>query len=432
MTNEKKITRRRFIKKACCASSPLVLPYLLPISLFGKTAIRPSERITMGAIGIGSQGTHDLKAFLQLPDAQIVAVCDVSRPALQRGLKLVNDMYGSADCRAYHDFQDILQREDIDAVSIVTPCHWHSLMALAAVRAGKDIFMEKPVALSLQEGKMLREAVHRYDTVFQLGTQQRSGRNFRFACELALNGRLGRLHTVKVGSAHGRVTANMPPVPVPDGLDYDSWLGPALWSPFNEKKMIRGYHEHMSDFSLGMIHCWGIHHLDIAQWGAGPENTGPSEIWGTGAFPRDGTCDCMLGWDVTMKFADDLTMSFTDDTKNPHGVRFEGDRGWVFVNRGTLKAQPDALLKEQIKPAEHRLPVSTNHFQNFLDAVRTGERPISPIDVAVRSDSLCHLSYISVQLGRKLSWDAERERFIDNTQADRLSLPRPMRSPWRL
>jgi len=432
MTNEKKITRRRFIKKACCASSPLVLPYLLPRSLFGKTPVRPSERITMGAIGIGSQGTYDLKAFLQLPDAQIVAVCDVSRPALQRGLKLVNDKYGGADCRAYHDFQDMLQREDIDAVSIVTPCHWHSIMSLAAVRAGKDIFMEKPVALSLQEGRMLREAVHRYDTVFQLGTQQRSGRNFRFACELVLNGRLGRLHTVKVGSAHGRVTANMPPVPVPDGLDYDRWLGPALWSPFNEKKMIRGYHEHMSDYSLGMIHCWGIHHLDIAQWGAGTQNTGPSEIWGTGTFPPDGTCDCMLGWDVTMKFDDDLTISFTDDTRNPHGVRFEGDRGWVFVNRGTLKAQPDSLLKEQIGHQEHRLPVSTNHFQNFLDAVRTGERPISPIDVAVRSDSLCHLSYISVQLGRKLSWNPEREQFIDNTQADRQSLPRPMRSPWHL
>jgi len=429
---EARITRRRFIKKACCASSPLVLPYIIPRSVFGKTGIPPSERVTIGAIGIGAQGTNDLKGFLQLPGAQIVAVCDVSRPARQRGLTLVNNKYGNNDCSAYNDFQDMIQREDIDAISIVTPYHWHSLMVLAAVREGKDIFLEKPVALSLQEGKMLREAVHRYNVVFQLGTQQRSSRNFRFACELALNGRLGRLHTIKVGTARGRVTGNMAPMPAPEWLDYDRWLGPALWSPYHEKKMIRDFHEHISDFSLGMIHCWGIHHLDIAQWGAGTEHTGPSEIWGIGTFPSDGTCDCMLGWDVTMKFVNDLTISFTDETKNAHGVRFEGDQGWVFVNRRTLKAHPGSLLMEQIEPQEHRLPVSTNHFQNFLDAVRNRQKPIAPIDVAIRSDTLCHLAYISVQLGRKLRWDVEREQFIDDTQADRLLLPRPMRSSWHL
>ena len=432
MTNEARITRRRFIKKACCASSPLVLPYLVPRSVLGKTGIPPSERITIGAIGIGSQGTNDLKGFLQLPDAQIVAVCDVSRPARQRGLTLVNDKYGNSDCNTYHDFQDMLQRKDIDVVSIVTPYHWHSLMALAAVRAGKDIFLEKPVALSVQEGKMLREAVHRYGTVFQLGTQQRSSRNFRFACELALNGGLGRVHTVKVGTSRGRVTANLPLMPVPEWLDYDRWLGPALWSPYNEKKMIRDFHENISDFSLGMIHCWGIHHLDIAQWGVGTQNTGPLEVQGTGTFPRDGTCDCILDWDVTMKFANGVTINFTDSNKNAHGLRFEGDEGWLFVNRQTLEAEPRSLLKEQIKLPERRLPVSKNHFQDFLKAVRTRQKPIAPIDVAIRSDTLCHLSYIAVQLGRKLRWDAEREQFTDDTQANRLLLPRPMRSPWHL
>ncbi|MHC4284802.1 MAG: Gfo/Idh/MocA family protein [Planctomycetota bacterium] len=173
MTNQTKITRRRFIKKTCCASSSLVLPYIVPNS---ETGVPPSERITIGAIGIGSQGTNDLKGFLQLPTAQVVAVCDVSRPARQRGLSLVNDKYGNSSCSEYHDFQEVLQRKDIDAMSIVTPYHWHSVMAMAAVRAGKDVFLEKPVALSVQEGKILREAVHRYDTVFQLGTQQRSSR----------------------------------------------------------------------------------------------------------------------------------------------------------------------------------------------------------------------------------------------------------------
>lgn len=432
MTGEKRITRRGFLKRACCASGSLALPYLVPASVLGGAAVPPSERITIGAIGIGAQGTHDLKGFLQLRPAQVVAVCDVSGPARQRGLSLVNERYANSDCSEYLDFRDMLEREDIDAVSIVTPYHWHSIMAMVAVRAGKDVFLEKPVALSVQEGKTLRDAVHRYGTVFQIGTQQRSDRNFRFTCELALNGRLGRLHTIKVATSRGRVTENMAAMPVPEWLDYDRWLGPAPWSPYNDKKMIRDYHEHMSDYSLGMIHCWGIHHLDIAQWGAGTQDTGPSEIWGAGFFPDYGTCDCMLGWDVTMKYADGLTVNFTDDTRNPHGVRFEGDRGWVFVNRGTLQAQPESLLKEQIGPEEHRLPVSTNHFEDFLSAVRSRTRPIAPIDSAVRSDTLSHLSCIAIQLGRKLRWDAEREQFADDVQADRLLLPRVMRSPWHL
>ena len=430
MKSETTITRRRFIKKACCASSSVVLPYLVARSVFGKGA--PSERLTIGAIGIGSQGTHDLKGFLQLSDAQVVAVCDVSGRALERGARLVNEKYGNNDCRTYDDYREILERDDIDAVSIVTPCHWHSVMAVAAARAGKDIFMEKPVSLSVGESRAVREVVGRYGNVFQLGTQQRSGRNFRFACELALNGRLGRVHTIKVGTSHGRVTENLPAMPVPEWLDYDRWLGPAPWSPYNDKKMIRDWHENISDFSLGMIHCWGIHHLDIAQWGADTQDTGPVEIEGTGTFPGDGTCDCILDWDVRMKFANGVTMSFTDGRKNAHGVRFEGDEGWLFVNRQSLKAEPASVLNERIGPAGRHLPVSTNHFGDFLSAVRSRQKPIAPIGSGVRSDTLCHLSYIAVQVGRKLKWDPEAERFGGDKQANRMLLPRPMRSPWHL
>jgi len=430
--NETSITRRRFIRTACCASGSLLLPHIVPRSVFGRAGAPPSERITIGAIGIGSQGTHDLRGFLELSDARVVAVCDVSRPALERGVRLVNEKYGNSDCRAYDDYREMLARADIDAMSIVTPVHWHSVMAMAAARAGKDIFMEKPVALSVAESRAVRDAVERYGNVFQLGTQQRSGRDFRFACELALNGRLGKIRTIKVGTAYGRVTPNLPAMPVPEWLDYDRWLGPACWSPYNDKKLIRNWHEHMSDYSLGMIHCWGIHHLDIAQWGAGTQDTGPVEIEGTGTFPPDGTCDCLLDWDVTMKFANGVTMSFTDGKKNAHGVRFEGDRGWLFVNRQTLKAEPASVLKERIGPAERHLPVSTNHFQDFLNAVRSRQKPISPIDTGVRSDTLCHLSYIAVRLGRRLKWDPQAERFTGDTQANRMLLPRPMRSPWHL
>jgi predicted dehydrogenase len=345
---------------------------------------------------------------------------------------LVNDKYGNSDCHAYHDYREMLQREDMDAVSVVTPYHWHSLMGLAAARAGKDIFMEKPIALSLQEGKMLRETVNRYARVFQLGTQQRSNRRFRFACELVLNGRIGEIHTIKVGSSHGLTTPNYPAMPVPNWLDYDRWVGPASWSPYTENKMQRGFHENISDYSLGMIHCWGIHHLDIAQWGSGNEHTGPAEIEGTGTFPTDGLCDCLLDWDVNMRFANGVTLSFTDSQKNEHGIRFEGDEGWLFVNRRTLMAEPRTLLKEQIGADEHRLPVSNNHFQNFLDAVRTRQKPVSPIDVAVRSDTLCHLSYIAVVLGRQLRWDPVQERIVGNVRANQLLATRSMRSPWHL
>ncbi|UCE50645.1 MAG: Gfo/Idh/MocA family oxidoreductase, partial [Phycisphaerales bacterium] len=336
------ISRRTFLKQAGQTTSAAVgLPYVVRAAALGRPAIKPpSERITMGAIGIGDQGTHDLRGFLELPDVRIIAVCDVNRRALQRGQKLVNDKYGNDDCRIYHDYREMLQREEMDAVSVVTPYHWHSLMGLAAARSGKDIFMEKPIALSLQESKMLRETVNRYARVFQLGTQQRSNRNFRLACELVLNGRIGKLHTIRVGTSHGRTTPIYPPMSVPDWLDYDLWVGPASWSPYTENKMQRDFHENISDYSLGMIHCWGIHHLDIAQWGSGNEHTGPTEIEGTGTFPTDGLCDCLLDWEVNMRFANGVTVSFTDSKKNEHGIRFEGDEGWLFVNRRTLTAAP--------------------------------------------------------------------------------------------
>jgi len=434
MSNRRLISRRTFLKQASqttCAA--LGLPYMVRASALGKPGITPpSGRITVGAIGIGDQGTRDLKGFLELPDVRIIAVCDVNRQARRRGQKLVNDKYGNSDCHVYHDYRQMLQRKDMDAVSVVTPYHWHSLMGLAAARAGKDIFMEKPIALSLQEGKMLRETVNRYTRVFQLGTQQRSNSSFRLACELVLNGRIGEVHTIKVGTSHGLTTPNQPAMPIPDWLDYDRWVGPASWSPYTENKMQRGFHENISDYSLGMIHCWGIHHLDIAQWGSGNEHTGPAEIEGTGTFPTDGLCDCLLDWDVNMKFTNGVTVNFTDSQKNEHGIRFEGDEGWLFVNRRTLTAEPKSLLKEQIGTDEHRLPVSNNHFQNFLDAVRTRQRPVSPIDVAVRSDTLCHLSYIAVVLGCQLRWDPVQERVIGNDRANQLLATRSMRSPWHL
>ena len=300
---------------------------------------------------------------------------------------------------------------------------WHVLHALAAVRAGKDVYVEKPLGMSIHEIKVLRDAVHRYGRVFQFGTQQRSSQEFRRACELALNGRLGKVHTIKVGVHAGAAERSglktYTPEPVPDGLDYDLWLGPARWAPYTTARLTYPHWFHISDYSLGYVSGWGIHHIDIAQWGNGTELTGPVEIEGTARFPDDDVlCDNPLSWDTRMKYANGVDLIFTGAGPGFEGVRqgitFEGTDGWVWVNRGSLDAEPKSLRKEQFGPDEIRLPVSTFHQANFLECVRTRQKTISHIDVAVRSDTVCQLAWCAFHLQRKLHWDPEKEVFVND------------------
>ncbi len=437
MQPNKQISRRSFLKKTTSAAvGAISFPYIVSSSALGQAgAVAASERIVMGFIGVGGRGTSLLRNFLHLSDAQVVALCDVKRQNRDRAKQTVDKQYKTTGCSAYTDFRELVARDDIDAVVVASTDHWHVLHALAAVRAGKDVYCEKPLGMSVEQGQVLRREVNRYSRVFQFGTQERSSRNSRFACEMVRSGRVGKIHKITVAARYSVASENYPEMPVPDWLDYDLWLGPAPWAPYTANRVNNSHWFHISDYALGFMAGCGIHTIDIATWGNDTDLTGPVEVEGIGEFPRDGLCNCATGWDVDLKFDNGVTINFTDGQRNPLGVKFEGTDGWVFVKEEHLGGKPDAspksLLEKPIGQNEVHLPVSNHHQQNFLDCVKTRASTVAPVEVAVRSDTLCQLSDIAMRLGRKLRWDPENEKFINDTQADRM-LKRPTRSPWRL
>jgi len=431
------LTRRALLKGiGLAAGGALAAPYVITSTALGGEG-RPSasERVTMGWIGVGGRGSALLRNFLGLSDAEVLAVCDVKRDRRDAARQRIETHYGKKGCDTYVDFRELCAREGIDAITVASTDHWHVRHALEAVRAGKDVYCEKPLGLSVEQGQVLRRAVRAYGRVFQFGTQERSSWTTRFAAGMVLSGRIGKVHKITVGSRYSRSSPNYPPMPVPDGLDYNLWLGPAPWAPYTQNRVSNSHWFHISDYSLGFLAGCGIHTVDMAQWGNGTSLTGPVSIEGTGEFPADGLCDCATGWDVTMEFAGGVEMRFTDGKKNKLGVLFEGEDGWVFVKErhlgGTFDAHPKSLLRDPIRPDEVQLPISNHHQQNFLDCVKSRRDTVAPIEVAVRSDTLCQLTNIATRLGRKLRWDPEREIFPDDPGANRW-LTRPMRSPWTL
>lgn len=450
------MNRRQFLKRTTSAAVAVVgFPYIIRSSALGKAdSVAPSNRIIMGCIGMGIQGTANMEAFLVQKDVQVVAVCDVRGSQRRKARNIVDQYYGNKGCATYNDFRELIARKDIDAVSIAPPDQWHVLIGLEAARAGKDMYYEKPVGLSLSADKTLRNVVNRYGVVFQLGTQQRSDSSFRFACELVRNGRIGKLHTILVGVPGSISFPNQPTEPVPDDIDYNMWLGPAPWAPYSyercrpyvDRENAPWYHcysvwYHIYDYCLGFVANWGIHHVNTAQWGNGTDQTGPVEIEGTGTFPEDGLADCATNWKVEHKFANGVKMIHMDNSTSAahplqipgfsQGVLFLGTDGWVFINRDRIEARPKSLLKSVIRPNEIHLARSKNHHRNFLNAVKTRHQTICPVEQAVRSDTICHLSDIAIRLARKLRWNSEKEEFIADAQANSM-LTRAMRSPWHL
>ncbi len=433
-------SRRQFLSMTGAALASTTFPGVPGWSATAQgSQVAPSNRIAMGFIGLGIRGTALMRAFLGHRDVQVVAVCDVDEDQRQKAKGIVDQYYGDKACVVYNDFRDVCRRKDIDAVCIATPDHWHVPVSLEAARNGKDMYTEKALGLSLAWDQALRAACQRYGTVFQWGTQQRSGRNFRYACELVRNGRIGQLHTIKVGVPHDFAFPRQATQPVPEGFDYDMWLGPAPWAPYSyqrcrpwTKQESYSIWYHISDYCLGGIGgYWGVHHVDIAQWGHGTDATGPVDIEGAATFPRDGLADCAISWRVSHRYADGVTMVYMDKQQHQQGVTFEGTEGWVHVSRSGIWAQPAALLTSVIGPKEIHLRQSSDHQRDFLDAVKLRGNTICPVDVAVRTDTICHLTDICTRLGRKLRWDPAKEDFLDDPQASRL-LSRPMRSPWHL
>ncbi|HOX38144.1 MAG TPA: Gfo/Idh/MocA family oxidoreductase [Candidatus Brocadiia bacterium] len=445
------LTRRRLLKNVLAKGAGIVSArHVITSKALGDALTPPAgERITLGHIGVGNQGSGLLRGFLNLPGAQSVAVCDprMSRRderAAEIESHYARDKAGGVykGCAVYNDLREMLARTDIDAVIIATPDHWHVPAAMLAAKAGKDIYVEKPLGLTLAQDMALRETCARYGTVFQYGTQQRSQFHFRQACELVRNGRIGRLHTMHVWAPGGSAGGSVAPAPVPEGFDYDLWLGPAPEAPYTTDRCTNLGAYFISDYALGYIAGWGSHPLDIALWGSDTENTGPVEYEGQGTFPNEGLYDTALEWDVWCAYADGLRMRFMSaNVAQPvvaayrrfegHGTTFIGSEGWISVDRGGLYADPPQLLHSTIGPEETRLYDSANHGQNLLDCVKSRSPTVCTIDVAVRSDSISHLSDIAIRAGRKIRWDPVKETILGDEEASRM-LNRAMRSPWRL
>jgi predicted dehydrogenase len=420
----KGVSRREFLKGSSVAATAVAFaPIIVPSSVFGASA--PSNRITIGSIGVGGMGTSDMKGFKGNPNAEVVAICDVDAGHRKEACKIA----GLDPKSSYNDFRELLARDDIDAVVVAAPDHWHVPISIAAVRAGKDVYCEKPLTLTIAEGRALADEVRRYGRILQTGSQQRSSDNFRFACELVRNGRIGKVHMVRVGVPGNNRTCEptWTPEPVPEGFDYDLWLGPALWAPYHRQRCHYEF-RFILDYSGGQPTNWGAHDLDIAQWGLGMDNSGPVEIVGNGEFPTTGLFTTATKVYFEATYANGVKLICQTGGSN---TRFEGADGWVDVSRDGLKAQPESLRKETIGPDEIHLYQSRDHKQNFLDCIRSRKYPITGAETGHRSATLCHLGNIAMLLGRKLKWDPLKERFTGDSAANSM-LARSMRAPWRL
>ncbi|MDD4426537.1 MAG: Gfo/Idh/MocA family oxidoreductase, partial [Mariniphaga sp.] len=407
----------------------------------GRNRIMPNDRINLGFIGVGGMGTGHLRSFLGYDDVRVVAICDVKKEQRDKAKNTVDTRYGNNECVTYNDFRELLARKDIDGIVTATPDHWHALIGLEAARQGKAMYFEKPVTLTIEEAKILRSTVKRYNTCFQLGTQQRSDERFRFVTEMVRNGRLGQMKRIVIGSASFTPTPMPPEEKVPEGFDYDMWLGPAPLAPYNELRCTRNF-TLIDDYSLGCISgAWGIHHVDIAQWAMDADNSGPVDVEGTGNIP-EGLYNTYHTFEVEHTYSNGVKLLHIDhitarkkipqfNVPTSMGMLFEGTEGWLYVARGFMDAHPKSLMNAVIGPNEFKLPFSNNHHRNFLDAARNGSKTISTIDSAVKSEIVCQQAYIAMRLGQKLQWDNENEIFINNEAANKL-LSRPRRGPWFL
>ncbi len=432
-------------------------PSIVPSSVLGAAA--PSNRINVGAIGNGRiSRAHDLPGIWKYDTARIMAACDLDNHRVEDARTLVNEYYAKKTGKKYDgvttygDYRELLANKDVDAVVISTPDHWHAIIAIHAVQAGKDVYLQKPASLTIAEGRALSDAVHRSGRIFQIGSQQRSSPQFRYAAELVRNGRIGQLQTVQIGLPGDPSGEVEPTMPVPKGFNYDMWLGSTPVVPYTEKRVHpqSGYDRpgwlRCEQFGAGMITGWGAHHIDSAHWGMDTEYTGPIEISGSAEFPKSGLWDVHGPFRTEAIYANDVRMIVSGDF--PNGIRFEGTNGWIFVSRGdetvtasdpvaklndskALDASDPKIIKSTIGPDEIHLYESQDHHGNWLECIRSRRQTIAPVEVAHRACTACLLHHMAMKLKRKLHWDPSRERFKNDDEANGL-LSRPMRPPYTL
>jgi predicted dehydrogenase len=434
MVHKRFVSRREFLKGVAAAGAALALPTIVPSSVFGADGRpAPSNRITMGCIGVGGQGSGNQGAFLGESDCQVLAVADVDRNNMVNAKKRTDERYRNQDCAAYRDFRELIARDDIDTISLGTPDHWHAIPVIMAARAGKDIYGEKPFSHDLKEGRAMVTALAQYGRVWQTGSWQRSGGNFRFACELVRNGRIGKVHTVEVGLPTGGAGGSEQFTDPPPEMDYDFWIGPSPWAPYSRDRTHWNWRWQL-DYGGGQMMDWIGHHGDIAQWGLGTDYTGPVEVEPVNSeWPKEGLWNAPTSYKFICTYASGVKMIVANDRQLPKGMgtRWIGDKGWVWVDRGGFDADPKSLLKDTIRPDEVNLYRSPGHHRNFLDCVKSRRLTITPAEVAHRSASIGHLGLIAMQVGRKFRWDPDTEQIIGDPTAAAM-LGRAKREPWNI
>lgn len=424
MNEIRRHSRRHFGKSLVgLSAAAMAFPTVIPARAFGA-----ADRIRLGHIGVRNQGTNNLKDFLKQRTADVVAVCDVDRDVLGKAHELAEKGAGHP-VRTFHDYRELLDDKTIDAVVVTTPDHWHALMTIAACEAGKDVYCEKPLSLTISEGRAMVAAARKHERVVQTGSQQRSDDRFRQACEVVRNGGLGKIKTVLVGLP--TVNFDGPAVPdttPPPELDYDLWLGPARERPYNPKR-VHYLFRFFWDYSGGQMTNFGAHHLDIAQWALGRDASGPVAIEGKAEFHPEKWYEVpMRSW-ITYTYDDGVKVICEQGTKARGGCTFEGEKGTLYVTRGKIEANPAAILGADLPAGAVRLEVSKNHHANWLDAVRTRAKPIADIEIGHRSATVCHLGNIAARIGRPIRWDPAKETILGDTEAAGM-LERPYRSPW--
>jgi predicted dehydrogenase len=433
MAKQDHVTRRHFL--AAASTATFSAPFLLPARIWAAEAdAKPNARLRMGFIGMGTQGRHLLNSFLPHSTVQVVAVCDVDTTRREHHKKIVEDFYAAkADqqfkgCAAYNDFRDLLQRKDIDTVVIAAPDHWHAFPVVLAANLGKDIYCEKPLSLTIHEARAMVKAVRKNERVFQTGSMQRSSGEFHKACTLVRNGRIGELKEVYVSVGGPSKWCDLPGEPVEPGLDWDRWLGPAPLRAYHHELSPRGVHAHFPnwrsyrEYSGGGMTDWGAHHFDIAQWGLGMDESGPVEI-----LPPDGKEIQRL----TYRYANGVVMYHGGLEGYGFGVVFVGTKGKICVDRGKFKAEPEEIGKEDLSKMEVKLYKSNNHYKDFVDCVRSRQRPICDVETGCRSVTVCHLGNLAYWNKRPLKWDPAKEQFIGDPQANTW-LDVPKRGGWKV
>lgn len=433
-------SRRSFLKTTLATGAFLAgAPTIIPASAIGrdgKTA--PSERLAMGCIGMGGKGRNNMETFMGFQDVQVVAVCDPDTKHLRLGEELVNKKYPSSPCKTFTHFQELAARKDLDVVSVATPDHWHALTSIAALNAGKDVYCEKPLANSVGEGRAICNAVKKNSRILQCGSHERSGDNARYACELVRNGRIGKLHTIRINlpctdphHVQAQMLTSIPPeMPIPEGFDYDHWLGHTPVVPYTEKR-VHFWWRFILSYGGGEMTDRGAHVIDIGQLGAGMDDTGPVEFEAKGKRTPGSLYDAYWDYTFTNTYANGLKMIGT--AEGPRGLKFEGSDGWIFIHihGAQLEASRESLLKEKIGPNEIQLGRSPGHHRNFIDCVKERRHPVATAEIGHRTATICHLNNIAMALGRKLNWDPVKEQVIGDDEANAMLTPK-MRSPWSL